>query len=141
MIVIDGKTFNAEWQSNSLELTADIINGDNSGRLQGTKAMFLDYVGTFFNTTATIVRKKDCTDKEWDELFVGLSNPKNKHTVKIPFAQGYLTTEIYISQVKIKLINQQHNRNKWNNTIQVTFTAMKSQWLAGGKLQGFTAGV
>lgn len=140
MIVIDGRTFHAEWKSDSYEITADIINGDNSGRLQGNKDMFLDYVGTFFNTTGEIIRGKNCTEREWYELFYALCNPKNKHTVKIPFMQGYLTTEIYISQIKLKLINQLNQKNKWSNSISVTYTAMKSQWLAGGKIQGYTAG-
>lgn len=141
MIEIDGKKYKAEWKSNSFEVTADIINGDESGRLQGTKTMYLDYVGTFFNSSGEIVRCPNCSDTEWDNLFKVLANPKNKHTVKIPFFQGYLETSIYISQVKTKLINQKFDKNKWNSSYSVTFTAMKSQWLAGKSLTGYKKGV
>ena len=141
VIEIDGVKYNAEWKSNSFEVTADIINGDESGRLQGTKDMYLDYVGTFFNSSGEIVRRKECTDEEWTELFIVLANPINNHTVKIPFLEGYLTTEIYISQVKSKLINQKFEKNKWYGTYSVTFTAMDSQWLAGGEIQGYTGGI
>lgn len=138
MIEIDGVKYNnVNWKANSFELTADIINGDESGRLQGTKSMYLDYIGTFFNSSGEIVRRPECSDTEWDNLFKVLSNPVNKHTVKIPFLQGYLTTEIYISQVKSKLVNQKFEKNKWNTTYQVTFTAMESQWLAGNEIQGY----
>lgn len=140
MIIVDGVTYNAEWKTNSFEVTADIINGDESGRLQGTKSMYLDYVGTFFNTTGEIVRKVDCTDKEWNDLFLALSNPINKHTVIVPFLEGTLETEIYISQVKSKLVNQKHNRNKWASSYSITYTAIDSQWLAGGSLHGYVKG-
>lgn len=142
MISIDGIVYNnTEWNSNSLEISAEIINGDESGRLQGSKDMYLDYVGTFFNTSGEIVRKTTCSDSEWDDLFLALCNPINKHTVKIPFLQGYLQTEIYISSVKSKLVEQKFGRNKWASAYQVTYTAMKSQWLAGSVLKGYTAGV
>lgn len=138
MIEIDGIIYNAEWKSNSFEVTADIINGDESGRLQGSKDMFLDYIGTFFNSGGEIIRKRDCSDQEWSALFLVLSNPINNHTVKIPFLQGHLQTQIYISQIKSKLINQKLGKNKWNTSYSVTYTAMESQWFAGGSLQGYT---
>lgn len=141
VIEIDGIVYNAEWKSNSFEVTADIINGDESGRLQNTKDMYLDYVGTFFNTGGEIVRKPECSDGEWDNLFLVLANPINNHTVKVPFLQGYLVSEIYISQVKSKLINQKYGRNKWNTSYSVTFTAMESQWRAGEEIQGYTGGL
>lgn len=141
MIEIDGIKYKAEWKSNSFELTADIINGDESGRLQNSKSMYLDYVGTFFNSGGEIVRRPECSDSEWDSLFKVLANPINKHEVKIPFQQGYLKTSIYISQVKTKLVNQQHNRNKWDGSYSVTFTAIGSQWLAGKSVKGYSKGV
>ncbi len=141
MIEIDGVVYNAEWKANSYEQTADIINGDESGRLQGHKSMFLDYVGTFFNSGGEILRGIGCSDEEWDELYQVLSNPVNDHSVKIPFNQGYMTTEIYVSQLKRKLVKQKLGRNIWGNSYSVTFTAMDSQWLAGGNIQGYEGGV
>lgn len=141
MLEIDGIEYNAEWQKNSLEQSADILNGDNAGRLQNTGDMYLDPIGTFFNNSGTIVRGKQCTDTEWDSLFRVLSNPLGEHTVKVPFDQGYLTTQIYVSRIKRKLITQKLGRNKWSSSYAVTYTAMDSQWLAGGELQGYTEGI
>ncbi len=138
MITIDGVKYNAEWVSNSLEQTADIINGDNSGRMQGNKSMFLDYVGTFFNHTGQLHRGMSCTDEEWDRLYLALANPINDHTVIIPFGQGNITTEIYVSQIKRKLIKFAGDRTVWSKVYDVTFTAMESQWLAGDDIQGVT---
>ena len=142
MIEIDGTQYKADWKTNGgYEITADIINGDESGRLQNSKKMYLDYIGTFFNVSGDIVRNPHCSDEEWDSLYLKLSNPKNSHTVKIPFQQGFLETQIYISQVKAKLINQKNNRNKWDSTYSVTFTAIESQWLVGKSIQGYKEGV
>lgn len=141
VIVIDGVSYNAEWKSNSFELTADIINGDESGRLQGDKDMYLDYVGTFFNSSGEILKSPNTSNEEWDELFKTLTNPINNHIVKIPFLQGYLETEIYISQLKTKLVRQKFNENKWASSYSVTFTSMNSQWLAGREIQGYIEGV
>ena len=49
MITIDGVNYKANWIESTLKRNAEIINGDASGRLQNTKAMYLDYVGTFYN--------------------------------------------------------------------------------------------
>lgn len=138
MIKIDGIEYeNVSWKNNSFEQTADILNGNNAGRLQNTGDMFLDPIGTFFNNTGTIMRNPECSDKEWDELFIILSNPLSEHLVLVPFNQGYLETKIYVSQIKRKLINQKNQKNKWQSTYTVTFTAMESHWLAGGYLQGY----
>lgn len=138
MIIIDGKAYNAEWVTKSFEQTADILNGDNSGRLQGNKSMYLEYIGTFFNTNGQIRRTNACTDAEWDDLYLALANPINAHTVVLPFGQGKLTTDIYISQLKRKLILQKNGRNFWDNVYEVAFTSIDSQWLAGGSIQGYT---
>lgn len=142
MIIIDNIEYkNVNWARDGLEQTADILNGDNSGRFQNTGDMFLDPIGTFFNNSGTILRGPKCSDEEWDNLFMVLSDPLGEHLVSVPFNQGYLTTTIYISQAKRKLIAQVNKRNKWAGSYAVTFTAMESQWRAGEELQGYTEGV
>lgn len=136
MITIDNKKYDAEWVFNTLEQTADIINGDNSGRMQGNKSMYLDYVGTFFNHTGQIRRGKNCTDKEWDDLFLALANPINDHSIILPFGQSNLHTEVYISQIKRKLIKITTDCSVWTKVYDVTLTAINAQWLAGDSLQG-----
>lgn len=136
MIIIDGVSYNAEWVASSLEQTADIINGDNSGRLQSDKSMYLDYVGTFFNHTGQIRRRNECTAEEWDDLYLRLANPVNDHSIQLPFGQGILLTRVYISQIKRKFIRYNGDTRIWGKTYDVTLTAMESQWLAGGEIEG-----
>ncbi len=136
MIVIDNIAYNAEWVINTLKQTADIINGDNSGRLQGDKSMYLDYVGTFFNHTGQIRRCKNCSNEEWDNLFLHLSNPINDHSIILPFGQGKISTRIYISKVERTLIKIDGTSHIWSKVYDITLTAMESQWLAGSDIEG-----
>lgn len=137
MINIDGRNFNADYVTKEFKQTADIINGDNSGRLQGNKDMYIEYVGTFFNHAAKIHRSKNCSDGEWDDLFNTLANPINKHTVSFPFGQNILTQQVYISKVERVLIEDKETK-KWASAYDVTFTAMYSQWLAGQNIKGLS---
>ena len=132
-MVIDGTNYKCEWVKGSLTRTADILNGENSGRLQGTNTMYLDYVGTFFNYKGQLRRKKDCTDAEWEQIYLVLANPINRHTVQLPFGQNTLTQEVYISQIVSKLID---NNFGWERIYEVTFVAIESMWLAGQSLRG-----
>ena len=140
MIEIDGKQFGAEWEYGGYTQTAEIMNGANAGRIQNTAEMFLDPIGTFFNSSGVIL-KGSCTDDEWDSLFRIFCDPLGEHTVKIPFDQGYMTTKIYMSTAARTLIKRTKSGNKWAKKFDITYTAMESQWLAGDKLKGYTKGV
>lgn len=135
MIKIDNVSYNADWVANSLTQTADILNGDESGRLQGDKDMYLEYVGTFFNHSGQIHRSRNCSDAEWDLLFNALANPINEHTVEFPYGQGKLIQKIYISSINRKLVHIDENSTNWSRVYDVTFTAMYSKWKAGGGLE------
>lgn len=138
MIKIDGIFYNAEWVRKSLKQAADILNGENSGRLQGTGDMYLDYVGTFINHSGQIHRSANCTDAEWNNLFLVLANPINKHTVVFPFGNQKMGQDIYISKVVRILIevDEDGNGKKWEKAYEITFTAMNSAWRPGYELQG-----
>lgn len=136
MIKIDGVNYRVAWKSNDLKRKFEIINGDNSGRLQGNKDMYLEYVGTFHNYEATIHRDRDCSDEEWYRLFGVLSNPINDHTVTLPFNGTTMTWQFYISSGEQTLINTKFGENKWADSIKITFTAMYAQQLAGGSIRG-----
>ena len=135
MIVIDNVEYKANWMDD-FKRKFEIINGDNSGRLQGNKDMYLEYVGTFFNFEGTLIQQRDCSADEWDEFLAVLANPINDHTITIPFDQGEMTWQFYISSGEQDLKRVTDNGNRWARTIKVTLTAMYAQWLAGGEIQG-----
>lgn len=146
MVKIDGTYRKCEWVKKSLTLTADIMNGENSGRLQNSYDMYLDYAGTFFNYKGQLRRTKDCTDEQFYEIFKLLANPINKHTIEFPFGTRTLTQQVYISKLEWTLIDKpnettssggtvNHGYN-WEKVIEVQFVAIKSMWKAGGSLGG-----
>lgn len=130
MITIDGVNYKANWIESTLKRNAEIINGDASGRLQNTKAMYLDYVGTFYNYDGDLRREKGCSDAEWEALFIVLTNPINNHTITVPFGNGTISNEFYISSVKSKLITSERGHNEWDKAYSVTFTSMRPQRMA-----------
>ena len=132
---MDNTTHKVTFVEKSLKLKAEIINGDNSGRMQNTKEMFLDYIGTFFNYDAEFKRDADCTDADWDAFFLALCNPINKHTAVFPFGQRTMTEYIYVSSVQRGLITQKFGVNRWEGKLTVSFVSTKSMWLAGGNIQ------
>ena len=137
---IDGKRYNAEFLR-PLTLTNEILNGENSGRLQGTGEMYLEHIGTFPNYSGTIYRGHDCSQDEWIELiFNVLSNPKNDHEIEVPYANGYLTARFYISTVKSDFIIARPS-NDWGKKIDVKLTPMNAAWLHGKSLTGYMEGV
>jgi len=148
MVYIDGIKFAARWVSNTFTEKAEIVNGDNSTRLQGNKDMYLEYVGTFFNFSGELVREKrqpwyhndTTTDLDWDNLFKRLSSPYNKHTIRFPHDQGYLECEVYISSIErtLRFCDKENDRNKWDSVYKVQFVPVKSQWLAGKNIKGYT---
>lgn len=136
-MIIDGRKFNVEWSSD-LKVQFEILNGSNTGRLQQTGEMFLDYIGTFFNFSGEVIKLASCTEEEWDEFIEVISAPINTHTVKVPFKQGSMIWDFYVSsgEVGIKRILKDGKIIK-TKTIALILTAMKSQWLAGQELQGY----
>lgn len=122
-IKIDNIDFPVEWVKNSFTISAEIMNGAKSGRKQN-RNMFLQYLGTFYNFSGTIVKQHRCTDEQWDNLFSRLSNYENVHNVEVPFLQGYMKCDIYISSVSRNYIN---DKLKWKRTIDVQFVPILSQ--------------
>lgn len=122
-IKIDNISFPAEWVKNSFTLSAEIMNGEKSGRKQN-RNMFLQYLGTFYNFSGTVVKQKRCTNTQWEMLFTLLSNYHNVHNIEVPFAQGYMKCDVYISSIKRNYAN---NIKRWKKTFDVQFTVMISQ--------------
>lgn len=135
MIRIDNIDYKVNW-GDDFKRKFEIINGDNSGRLQGNKDMYLEYVGTFFNFEGTVMQDRNCTAAEWDEFLAVLANPINDHTVTVPFDQKTMTWQFYISSGEQGLIRVTDDGNRWARTVKVTLTSMYAQWLAGSTIQG-----
>jgi hypothetical protein len=142
MFRIDDRYFNVEFLADDGYVqNAEILNGENSGRLQGTGEMYLEYIGTFINSSCRFIRSRECTDQEWNEFYRTLINPINKHNVDVPFDNGILTLDVYFTggkrNVRKIILNNGTRTPVWVKTIEVNMTAIGSNWIAGGELTGY----
>ncbi len=127
MLIIDGVKYdvNTGIRINELERSFEKLSSDQSGRLQnGEMAIFL--IGTYYNYKMTVSRGVSCSLAKYDELFEALSAPVPFNTITVPYNQGTLTFEAYITKASQKLIRQARNENYWG-PITLSFIAKAPQ--------------
>lgn len=124
LISINGRYYNAAITS--LKRTHDITDGENAGRTKPPLAeMIRDVVGTFISFTATFeVTSRDVA--EYDDLVLTLSQPKDYIPITMPYGQGSLSFDAYVTKVEDELINNIGGKRRWGN-LKVTFTPMRPQ--------------
>lgn len=121
---VDGKAYKV--RVDSLKRSGVVTDGDNAGRLSVSLEMSREILGTFYNYTMEL-NTDDLTYSEYDELFETLTDPDmDSHLVKLPYGQGYLTFQAYVSQVddELKLLGE---HSTWWGNMSFQFIAMKPQ--------------
>lgn len=121
---VDGKAYKV--RVDSLKRSGVVTDGDNAGRLSVSLEMSREILGTFYNYTMEL-NTDDLTYAEYDELFETLTDPDmDSHLVKLPYGQGYLTFQAYVSQVddELKLLGENFT---WWGSMSFQFIAMKPQ--------------
>ena len=124
LIQLNGRYYNAAITS--LKRTHDITDGDNAGRTKPPLAeMIRDIVGTFISYTA-VFEVKSGNVAEYDDMVLTLSQPVDFIPVVMPYGQGTLAFDAYISKVEDELINNHGGIRRWGHCT-VTFTPMRAQ--------------
>lgn len=110
----------------NLERTINITDGENAGRTKPPAAdMIRDIVGVFIGYTAGFeVKEGDVT--EYDDMILTLAQPMDYIPVVMPFGQGTLAFDAYITKIKDKLLNNIGGVRRWGNCT-VEFTPMRAQ--------------
>ena len=106
----------------SCKRDGEVLDGKNSGRVTAGD-MFRDVIGTFYNYTMQI-DTDEASLEEYDALFEVLTAPVKYHTVDMPYAQGYIRFQAYVSSVSDELKSVRSDGNKWNG-MTMKFVAMK----------------
>lgn len=122
LVSIDNIYYDIMIPENGIKRSFSIADTDNAGRLL-TGKMVRDIVGTYYNYTIQF-ETKYLSDDEYDDLFNKLSAPVDYHTITVPYGQGTLTFEAYITSGSDTLRSVRNNRNKWQG-LSVNFIAMK----------------
>ena len=108
----------------SVKRDGEVLDGPNSGRvMSGT--MFRDVIGTFYNYTMQI-DTDEASLAEYDALYEVLTSPSKYHIVQMPYAQGNIQFNAYVSSVSDELLSVRSNGNKWGG-MSMKFVAMGPQ--------------
>lgn len=101
----------------SLQREANILAGDNAGTLRNGDIV-RDVVGTTYDYTFEI-KQKIANVAAYDALYEVLTAPVESYLISLPFGQGQLDFDAYISNVSDG-ITHKGSKNVWD---QLTFSA------------------
>lgn len=105
----------------SLKRSFSVLDGDNAGRVM-TGAMVRDIIGTYYNYSLEI--DPVGTDPgEYDAFYESISAPVDSHALVVPYAQGTLEFEAYVSNGEDSLVSM-YELNEWGN-LTFNFIAMQ----------------
>lgn len=122
VFTIDGTAYNVAVPEGGLKRSGKVLDGDNAGRLQSGR-MQRDIIGTYYNYSMQL-DTKNLDVAQYDALYQVLSAPVDYHTVVLPYGQGTLSFEAYVSNVDDELLMMHGGRNLWGN-LSFNFIAME----------------
>lgn len=126
LFTIDGKTFHVG--ETKVHRNFKIKDGINFGDMVSGRVR-RDVLGTFYNYTMTI-ETADMDKSEYDLLYEVLSSPVESHTIIVPYGQGSLSYQAYITGGDDDLeLKELDDSNLWGN-LSVQFYALAPQRIA-----------
>ncbi|WP_312093479.1 hypothetical protein [Aminipila sp.] len=99
VFTIDGTSFNVSVTQ--LQRNGAVLETDRTGRLK-SGVMSREIIGTFYNYSMDLEQKIENIE-EYDRLYYALTSPVDSHTITIPYGQGTLTLQAYITRASDKL--------------------------------------
>lgn len=125
-LTLDGREYKNLHIIPPIKRSFQIMDGENAGRLALTGEMVRDIIGTFYNYTVSINKDKSHLD-EYDEFYEVISDPNvESHELTIPYGQGTITFNAYVTNGADELTRIDRNGNNWT-ALQINFIAMKPQ--------------
>lgn len=118
---IDNVSYNVRIPDGGLKRSSSVLDGENAGRTKSGR-MIRDIIGTYFNYTLQI-ETKGLDVAQYDALYEALTAPVDYHTITVPYGQGSLTFQAYISNSEDVLVTMENNRNTWGG-LSISFIAI-----------------
>ena len=118
VFLMDGRAYNVEVESDSLERSFAVTDTDQSGRT-------MDYT---MERDVMKVYPKDGDTASYDAFYDAVSDPnRDSHEMTFPYGQETLTFRAYVTQGKDKL-RIRNGKNLWGmDGLSLNFTAMEPQ--------------
>lgn len=122
-ILLDGVAY-PNLHVMSLKRSFSVLDGDNAGRVK-TGDMVRDVIGTFYNYSISI--NPNLSDPaEYDNFYEVISSPQDSHTLVVPYGQGTLTFNAYVTNGEDELYIMGNSQNDWGN-LTFNFIAISPQ--------------
>lgn len=118
---VDGVAYNVRVPDGGLKRSASILDGDNAGRAKSGR-MIRDIIGTYYNYTLQI-DTSGLDVEAYDSLYQVLTAPVDCHTLEVPYGQGTLTFQAYVSNAEDAIVTMEGRRNTWGG-LSINFIAM-----------------
>lgn len=119
---LDGRTYNVFVPRGGIKRSGKVLDGDNVGRTQ-SGVMIRDVIGTYYNYTIEIDTSKTSVS-DYDALYEVLTAPVDSHTLTVPYGQGTLTFQAYVTSAEDALETMEGGVNRWGG-LTISFVAMK----------------
>lgn len=119
---VDGIAYRVTVPEGGLKRSGKVLDGDNTARAKSGR-MIRDIIGTYYNY-AMQVDTRDLDVAEYDALYEALSAPVDYHRITVPYGQGTIEFEAYVSNVDDALLLARDGQNLWGE-LSFTFTAME----------------
>lgn len=122
--MLDGKTYNVTVPAGGIKRSGRVTDGENVGRtISGL--MIRDIIGTYYNYSISVdTRQTSLAD--YDELYETITAPVDFHVLKVPYGQGYMEFEAYITSADDTLEIMSEDGNRWTG-LTINFIAMEPQ--------------
>lgn len=112
-IKIDGVTYDG-IRVLTVKRSFTVTDGENAGRLATSGRMVRDIIGTFYNYEFT-VDPKNASPETYDAFYQAITAPVDDHEVVVPYGQGSLTFDAYITTGDDELVLISDDANRWKN--------------------------
>lgn len=122
-LIIDGTQYR-NIHIVSLKRSFSVLDGENAGRVM-TGEMDRDIIGTYYNYAAE-VDADNATPEEYDSFYDVISAPLDCHTIVVPYAQGTLEFDAYITNGEDELLAAFDDITNWGG-LSFNFIAMSPQ--------------
>ena len=119
---IDNHYFNVRIPEEGIKRSFSVADSDKAGRVL-TGRMIRDIIGTFYNYTITLDTNR-LSQKDYDDLYEILSEPKDCHTITVPYGQGTKTFDAYITSGDDVLVKSDASGNVWKG-LSINLIAME----------------
>ena len=124
-IQVDGVIYKGLHVVPPIKRSFNVLDGKNAGRSEFSGAMFRDVIGTFYNYSITVDPSASDPDV-YDAFYEAITSPEEQHEVVLPYGQGTLTFNAYVTTGSDDCSEIRENSKKWEN-FSFNIVAMKPQ--------------